>query len=241
MRIIPLSEGRFTIDGTKEFIPFNPDTDDLSLRSKGSLLVEIQPFVVITAKDIILLDAGLGFTGPSGNLQILENLSTAGIRPEAITKVLLSHLHKDHSGGMFHNGQPVFPKAQYYVNRNEWEHAMKTGWPSYNTSDFNALSDFSHITWLDENGLLAEGIECEVSGGHCPYHTVFRIRENGDLIFFGGDVAPQWKQMITRYITKYDAEPRKSMELRLQWWKQGQHEKWQFLFYHDISHPVVAL
>jgi hypothetical protein len=58
MRIIPLSEGTFTIDKTKLFIPFDEQNHDLQERTKGSLLVEVQPFVVITSKDILLLDTG---------------------------------------------------------------------------------------------------------------------------------------------------------------------------------------
>ena len=74
MKIIPLSEGSYTIDYTKEFIPFDKNTDDLQKRSPGSLLVEIQPFVVITKKDIILLDCGLGFTNNQDILLIHQNL-----------------------------------------------------------------------------------------------------------------------------------------------------------------------
>ena len=61
MKIIPLSEGVFTIDKTKIFIPFDLKKDELQARASGSLLVEVQPFVVITKKDILLLDTGLGF------------------------------------------------------------------------------------------------------------------------------------------------------------------------------------
>ena len=61
MRIVPLSEGAFTIDKTKDFLPFDPAKDDLQKRATGSLLVEIQPFLVITEKDVLLLDTGLGF------------------------------------------------------------------------------------------------------------------------------------------------------------------------------------
>src|SRR5258708_6950211 len=99
MRIIPLSEGTFTIDKTKLFVPFDQSKDKLQERSKGSLLVEIQPFVVITSKDILLLDTGLGFS-KNGKMQIHENLLNAGIDPLSVTKVLLSHLHKDHAGGV---------------------------------------------------------------------------------------------------------------------------------------------
>ncbi|MCZ0211847.1 hypothetical protein OZK63_41550, partial [Streptomyces sp. UMAF16] len=61
MQVIPLSEGSFTIDKSKIFVPFNLEADNLHNRPIGSLLVEVQPFVVITEKDIILLDTGLGF------------------------------------------------------------------------------------------------------------------------------------------------------------------------------------
>lgn len=56
MQIIPLSEGSFTIDQSKVFVPFDTKTETLQSRPTGSILVEIQPFVVITSKDVILID-----------------------------------------------------------------------------------------------------------------------------------------------------------------------------------------
>ena len=99
MKIIPLSEGTFTIDKTKLFVPFDKDSHDLQERAKGSLLVEVQPFVVITSKDLLVLDTGLGFE-KDGSLQLHQNLMNTGINPSEVTKVLLSHLHKDHAGGV---------------------------------------------------------------------------------------------------------------------------------------------
>ncbi|HEY8387293.1 MAG TPA: MBL fold metallo-hydrolase, partial [Parasegetibacter sp.] len=66
MKIIPLSEGAFSIDQTKKFVPFNKESDDIQDRPGGSLLVEIQPFLLITSEDIVLLDAGLGFSDSDG-------------------------------------------------------------------------------------------------------------------------------------------------------------------------------
>ncbi len=99
MKIIPLSEGAFTIDKTKLFVPFEVGADDLQRRPAGSLLVEVQPFAVVTSDDVLLLDAGLGFE-KDGMLQVYRNLRNAGIEPSAVTKVLMSHLHKDHAGGV---------------------------------------------------------------------------------------------------------------------------------------------
>ena len=75
MQIIPLSEGSFTIDKTKIFVPFNHSKDELQQRATGSLLVEVQPFVIITSKDILLIDAGLGFIN-NNTLQIHQNLKS---------------------------------------------------------------------------------------------------------------------------------------------------------------------
>ena len=133
MQIIPLSEGSFTIDKSKVFVPFNTQTEALQSRPVGSLLVEIQPFVVVTKKDIILIDTGLGYTNKDGQLQLHENLEKAGIKPAAVTKVLMSHLHKDHAGGTtFSNIDNTaryisFPYATYYIQKREFEYATGIG------------------------------------------------------------------------------------------------------------------
>ena len=74
MKIIPLSEGAFTVDKTKKFIPFDKANDELQQRTAGSLLVEIQPFCVVTAGDIIVLDTGLGFCNKDDTMQVHQNL-----------------------------------------------------------------------------------------------------------------------------------------------------------------------
>jgi len=46
--------------------------------------------------------------------------------------------------------------------------------------------------------------------------------------------------MKSRFIAKYDADGKRAMELRQEWWQLGQAENWQFLFYHDIKTPVFT-
>ncbi len=243
MKIIPLSEGSFTIDKTKQFIPFDPERDQLQQRTVGSLLVEIQPFVIVTAKDVLLLDCGLGFSNKDGVLQIHQNLLNNNISPSDVTKVLLSHLHKDHAGGisMEEGASKVmsFPNATYYVNKKELEHALATGRPSYIPGEFRILSESSNVQYTDGNGTIDNYIRYEVTGAHSRFHQVFWIGEQGKNIFFGADDAPQLQQMKSRFVAKYDYDGRKSMELRKQWWQKGQEEKWAFLFYHDIKFPVL--
>lgn len=245
MKIIPLSEGSFTIDKTKVFIPFDKEKDDLQQRAIGSLLVEIQPFAIVTEKDILVLDTGLGFSR-NGVMQIHQNLLDHGINPNDVTKVLLSHLHKDHSGGIADESKQgsdavTFPNAVYYVNKHEYDFAIEKGSPSYVPQDFDFIKDWNNVIFTEGNGTIDGYISYEVSGAHCPFHQVFWIEENGDKIFFGGDVAPQMQQMKNRFIAKYDYDGKRSMELRQQWREQGSKEGWTFLFYHDIKTPTGKL
>ncbi len=242
MKIIPLSEGSFTIDKTKVFIPFNAAEDDLQKRTSGSLLVEIQPFAIVTGADVILIDAGLGFS-IDGELQIHRNLKANGIDPGAVTKVLMSHLHKDHAGGVSikdqsNNYSLSFPQATYYVQKQEMDYAFEKGFPSYITEELAILKDHPNVKLLSGSGIIDDYIYYEISGGHCPYHQVFRIEDDGMVAFFGGDVAPQLQQMKSRIVAKYDSDGKKSMELRKLWWQLGQQQEWHFLFYHDIKHPT---
>ena len=242
MTIIPLSEGAFTIDKTKIFAPFNLEKDDVQQRSVGSLLIEVQPFVVITNKDVLLLDTGLGFT-KNNQLQIHQNLLTAGIPPERVTKVLISHLHKDHAGGIskkdkLGNDYLAFENATYYVQQKEFEFAMDVGFPSYMSDEVAVLHNNPQVKWQNGNGKIDDYINYEITAAHCANHQVFWIKENNETIFFGGDDAPQIQQMKTKFVAKYDFDGKKCMQLRQQWWQQGLQEKWKFLFYHDIKTPV---
>jgi glyoxylase-like metal-dependent hydrolase (beta-lactamase superfamily II) len=240
MKIIPLSEGSFTVDQTKNFVPFLINKDDLLQRTKGSLLVEIQPFAIVTSKDVLLLDTGLGFVDEHNQLQIHRNLSLHGIKSSEVTKVLLSHLHKDHSGGiaMPDKKQVSFQNATYYINRQEWDFAFQKGFPSYVTEDFLCLDENKQLQFIEGNGTIDEYIHYEITGAHSPYHQVFLINENNEKIFYGGDVAPQLQQMKNRFKAKYDYDGAKAMELRMKWWQLGEKEKWTFLFYHDIKYPI---
>jgi glyoxylase-like metal-dependent hydrolase (beta-lactamase superfamily II) len=244
MRIIPLSEGSFTIDKSKLFVPFDESKDNLQDRNKGSLLVEVQPFVIITSEDVLLLDTGLGFK-KNGILQIHQNLMDNGINPSEITKVLLTHLHKDHAGGVgIEHNEPgnrlSFPNAQYYVQRKELEFAFEKGFPSYITNELECLRDNKQIRLLEGDGILNGYIRYQVTGAHCPYHQVYWIVDSGETVFFGGDDAPQLHQMKSRFVAKYDYDGKKCMELRQEWWKKGNAENWTFLFYHDIKTPFFS-
>jgi glyoxylase-like metal-dependent hydrolase (beta-lactamase superfamily II) len=154
-------------------------------------------------------------------------------------------LHKDHSGGISEqtpdNSRKLsFPNALYYIQEKELNFAFEKGFPSFIIEELQILKQSSQIVLLkDDKGAIDDHISYEVTGAHSPYHQVFWIN-GGEMIFFGGDDAPQLQQMKHRFVAKYDFNGKKAMELRKSWWERGQKEHWTFLFYHDVKNPVYT-
>ncbi|HVV55952.1 MAG TPA: MBL fold metallo-hydrolase, partial [Mucilaginibacter sp.] len=192
--------------------------------------------------DLILFDAGLGYKDTRDEMLIHQNIRHAGFEPEDVTLVLMSHLHYDHSGGLVvENGgklSPAFPGALHVIQYGEWEAAIMGKSSSSHKEIFEALRGNVKIEFVESSGSLKPGINYEWSGGHCPYHQVFWIEDDGDKCFFGGDELPEPEQLIRKFIAKYDYDGRKAMQLREEYGKKAAEEGYTCLFYHAKSNPI---
>ena len=243
-KLVVLTEGQYSVDQSKKFIPFDPILHDPKDRP-ASIFVHVQPFLLQTEHDLLLFDTGLGYANAAGELVIHDAIKNAGFDPLDVTKVLMSHLHKDHAGGTtFSNIDNTaryisFPYATYYIQKREFEYATGIGSASYIPEDILPLAEFSKVVWLDsDEGEIDGGIKYQVTGAHSKFHQVFWITENNETVFFGGDDAPQLQQMKRKFVAKYDYDGKKCMELRQSWLEKAKQEGWTFLFYHDIKMPI---
>ncbi len=238
IQVFTLSEGSYSVDITKKFIPFDPAKDNPKDRP-ASLFIHVQPFLVKLQNSLILLDTGLGYSNEQGKLQLHENIKKAGFDPDDVELVLMSHLHFDHSGGMVHdyNGKMElsFPNASYVIQRGEWETAFSSKSSSYHTEIFDFIQRNAQIHLVEDSGKLTNEISYELTGAHCPYHQVFLINDGDDKVFFGGDVLPEPEELIRKFVAKYDYDGRKAMELRDEFGHSAATENWKCLFYHSKS------
>lgn len=77
--------------------------------------------VVNTGSERVLIDTGIGAFAPTTG-HLLSNLKEAGIEPESIDAVILTHAHPDHIGTTIDaEGKPAFPNARIIMRRGEWE------------------------------------------------------------------------------------------------------------------------
>ena len=240
MKLIVLKEGNYAVNKNKEFTLMN-NADDFS-----GIKIAIQPFLIITANDYILLDTGLRYSN-NGESIISQCLKKENIQPEQITKVLLSHLHMDHIGGIgYFEGDNFignFPNAKIYLQQREFDFALtQTKSHSYDFEVLNRIKSLPNLVMMpDDKGSINNEISYEVSGGHTPFHQEFWIKENNETIFYGADNLPQSSYLESHLAFKNDYDGKAALSLRQKWIEEAKNNNWTVLFYHDMQTPFLDI
>ena len=122
---------------------------------------------------------------------VFDRMKAAGVEPEEVDAVLITHLHGDHIGGLQKDGRALFPKAKVYLSAREHEYFTKT---NVNAGAVAALAPYGGnvITFEPSSpgGVLHEilpGISPIASYGHTPGHTVFMLENDGGKFIIAGD------------------------------------------------------
>lgn len=148
------------------------------LAAPGSMKNSVNCFVVKTGRETILFDTG---NGTAKNGLMLESLKKAGLKPEDIDAVVITHFHGDHIGGLVKDGAAVFPTARIKVPRIEIE-TMPQAAMTFMAAYAGRLHAFE---W---GHLVADGVVAVDASGHTQGHTAFLIENGGEKLLIGGDL-----------------------------------------------------
>lgn len=250
-----LSEGRFEffrdghINRAKRAQPkssFPDGTGPNNLIASG-----INPVLVQTGKQNILLDTGLGWGldagSPNTNVSnVRTNLRIFGLTPEDITHVVLSHLHYDHAAGASFTDdtstvQPTFPNATYYIHQTEWDYALQQiegeqipFSERYRLDDLYKLVSQEQVTFLSNDATkLLDGITLIKTGGHTPGHLTVEIESKSNKAYYLGDLLPTEFQLNNYEMEAADVYPLEAKKEKVQLIKQAYQETALLLFYHS--------
>ena len=190
------------------------------------LPISFTALLVNTGARLVLIDTGTAgqITDSAGFMN--ANLAAAGIKPDAIDTILISHFHPDHIDGIkTKDGDKVFANAEILVPEPEWKFWMDDGTMAQSTGAvhryfLNARRIFKDIAKevrpFQPGAEVAPGIVSVPAFGHTPGHTAFAIHSGNQSMLAMSDTArepwlfvrhPEWQP-------SYDMDGPQAMKTR---------------------------
>ncbi|MEL6436506.1 MAG: MBL fold metallo-hydrolase [Pseudomonadota bacterium] len=181
------------------------------------------PTVVEAGDNVILFDTGLGEGARGGGLgQTRANVEAAGYAPDAVTHVVLTHMHPDHIGGLSEGGAPAYPNAVYVAGEAEYgfwsDDARKgTGAEGIHTQVvdfFGGMGD--KLTLIGGDTEIAPGIMSKAAFGHTAGHMIYMLSSGDKTMAITADTANHFVLSLQRpdWEVRFDADKAAAAQAR---------------------------
>lgn len=157
------------------------------------------PTLVNTGSELILFDTGLN---PEG---ITAAIEAAGYTTDQVDKVVITHMHGDHIGGLMGDAGETFGNAAYITGAVEHNH-----WAGADNDGFKAkVAPLSEkMTMIEDGGAVASGITAMAAFGHTPGHMGYMIESEGKQLMLIADLAnhPVWSLAHPDWEVRFDMD-----------------------------------
>lgn len=233
---LSLETGRFRLDGGAMFgvVPKTMWEKEHPADAQNRVELSLRSLLLEGFGRRVLVDTGMGDKWDEAaiaryDLRVPEGgvrgaLTAAGIDPETITDVILTHLHFDHAGGATRReGEaivPSFPHARHHVQRRNLEWAAKPNdreRASYRAESWKALEEADLLELRDGTCDLLPGISAVVSDGHTEGLQMVRVTGAGESgepreLWYTADLVPTASHVALPWIAAYDIAALRSLE-----------------------------
>ncbi len=164
------------------------------LDADGNIRLNLGCFLLRAGGATVMVDTGIGpSTGNFAPGRLLDELRDLGVAPDAIDKVVITHMHPDHIGWntIERDGArvPTFSRARYVIQATEWKHWANE--PAAATTMANLALPVERAGQLDlvepEHHPTPE-LTMLPTPGHTPGHVSILVVSGGERALILGDV-----------------------------------------------------
>jgi glyoxylase-like metal-dependent hydrolase (beta-lactamase superfamily II) len=228
-----LNDGYFRTDGGAMFgvVPRTMWERKLKPDDRNRVLMALRCLLLRVDGRTILVDTGVGdklrprdieIFGIERKLGLLGALAALGVAPDQIDIVVDTHLHFDHAGGntrlVGDVAVPTFPRAEYWVQRGEWEdatHPNERTRSTYLPENFEPIRESGRLRLFDGPTEIAPGVSWVMAPGHTPFHTCVLIESGQESILYTVDICPFVAHLERlAWVPGVDLEPLVAMETK---------------------------
>ena len=178
----------------------------------------VQAFIVRTPGGVTMVDTGLGHNrpvapwAPSEGLTADQAYEDADVDPSAVSTVVLTHMHPDHSGGIRgSDGEPRFPNARHVLHPADWAFLADDQLSEFSAQGRPGLHRVHELGMLDldeDDREVASGIEVRHTPGHTPGHRSVLIHVGSEVILLTGDLLHLPNQFANpSWLSDHDEDP----------------------------------
>lgn len=194
MTLYAIEDGWFQADPSVMFPGSDPAAWIPHTDEGGFLRVSLGCFAVVDGSRVSVIDTGMGDLPSDGGRsgQMPQALALIGIRPDDVTNVVYTHLHRDHVGGsLTHGGEPFFPNAVHWIQAAEINHWMSAGGEAAERARamIEPLVDAGMVSPLEGDGSIVSGLTAVSTPGHTPGHQSVLLTSAGSHAYIAGDAA----------------------------------------------------
>ncbi|MFG1824085.1 MBL fold metallo-hydrolase [Microbispora bryophytorum] len=163
----------------------------------GDLLTAVNTFLFQTGGRTVLVDAGAGASLGPGTGHLQDNLRAAGVRPEQVDDILITHPHPDHAFGLVTaDGEAAFPSATVHLSRLDAQHWLNDAaaanaegvqaqihrWAAQALTPYRACGRFSTFAYGEQP---VRGVTAVDLHGHTPGHSGYLVSGGEQLLLWG--------------------------------------------------------
>jgi glyoxylase-like metal-dependent hydrolase (beta-lactamase superfamily II) len=208
--VTAVSDG--TLERTHEMmlgVPADEARMHLAAACRSSFVLSINAFLIRSGGRLALIETGSGdYLGPTAG-HLIANLAAAGVSPEEIDTILLTHMHPDHSAGLTNmsSGTANYRNAELVVHENEPKHwfddaAMARGSEREKRLMFQQAREQTapyrgRMRTFTAGGVLP-GVTALPIPGHTPGHSGFLVESAGERLLIWGDVVHMPEVQVPR-------------------------------------------